>query len=106
MTLETIHKSLHRPVFFMGVDRELGMSVILIALITAMGGYSLFALGASIAFWLVSMRYLKKWTKKDPLIRDVFLRHLKYIKKDGELFLSRPGVFSAGPLYLWRRKND
>lgn len=105
MTYEVIHKSLHRPQFFMGVDRELGMGAILVAVITAMGGYSLFALAASLLFWSVSMKYLRKWTKKDPLIRDVFLRHIRYLKND-ELFLGRPGVFNAGPLYLWRRKKD
>jgi Type IV secretory pathway, TrbD component len=106
MNLEVIHKSLHRPVFFMGVDRELGMTALLIAIITAMGGYSLFAVGASVCFWFVSMHYLRKWTKSDALIRDVFLRHIRYINKGSELFLGKPGVFSSGPLYLWKRKNN
>lgn len=106
MSLEIIHKSLHRHQFFMGVDRELGMGSILIALITAMGGYSLFALAASVTFWIVAIKYLRMWTKKDPQIRDVFLRHIKYIKKGGELFIGKPGVYSRGPLYLWRRKKD
>lgn len=106
MSLEVIHKSLHRPVFFLGVDRELGMSVILICFITGFGGYNLISLIAALVFWSVAMHYLRKWTKADPLIREVFLRHHKYIKNGGELFLARPGVFNTGPLYLWRRKSD
>lgn len=106
MSLEVIHKSLHRPVFFLGVDRELGMSVILICFITVFGGYSLVSLVAALVFWSTAMHYLRKWTKKDPMIREVFMRQHKYIKKGGELFLSRPGVFNVGPLYLWRRKGD
>lgn len=106
MSMEVIHKSLHRPVFFMGVDRELGMSVILVSFITAFGGYNLVSLVAAALFWSTAMHYLRKWTKADPLIRDVFLRHHKYVKNGGELFLAKAGVFSSGPLYLWRRKND
>lgn len=106
MSLAVIHKSLHRPVFFLGVDRELGMGVILVCFVTAFGGYNLISMIAAAAFWVVAMHYLRKWTKADPLIRDVFLRHLKYVKKSGDLFLARPGVFSTPPLYLWRRKQD
>lgn len=105
MITEVIHKSLHRPVLFMGVDRELGMSIILIALITAMGGYSLFAVVASIVFWIVAMHYLRKWTKIDPLLRDVFLRHINLYTKGGDLFLAKAGVFNKPPLYLWKKKK-
>ena len=101
---QVIHKSLHRPVFFLGVDRELGMSVIFISVITAFGGYNLVALIAAVTFWVVAMRYLRKWTKQDPLIREVFLRHTKYIRQNTVLFLAKPGVFSSGPLNLWRKK--
>jgi type IV secretion system protein VirB3 len=104
VTLEVIHKSLHRPVFFLGVDRELGMSVILISVITAFGGYNLVSLIAAVVFWFVAMKYLRKWTKQDPQIREVFSRHLQYTKNKTVLFLARPGVYSSGPLNHWRSK--
>ncbi len=106
MSRAVIHKSLHRPVFFLGVDRELGMGALLVSLISAFGGYNPVSVIAAALFWSVSMRYLRKWTKTDPMIRDVFLRHLKYVQNGGELFLARPGVYNAGPPYLWKRKND
>jgi type IV secretion system protein VirB3 len=99
-----IHKSLHRQVFFLGVDRELGMCVVLFSVVTAFGGKNLVAVIAAVVFWLLAMRYLRKWTKEDPLIRDVFLRHVRYTKKRTVLFLAKPGVYSSGPLNLWRSK--
>lgn len=101
---EVVHKSLHRPVLFMGVDRELGMSVILISVVTAFAGQNLVAVISAAVFGVVAMRYLRRWTKTDPLIRDVFLRHVKYTRKKTVLFLAKPGVYSSVPLNLWSRK--
>jgi type IV secretory pathway TrbD component len=101
--MTSIHKSLHRPQLFLGVDRELCMYTILIAVITALGGYSLISLISGIVFFIVSMRYLRLWAKKDPLLRDVFMRYIRYVRRD-ILYQSRPGAFSTPPAYVWKQK--
>ena len=72
-----IHRSLHRHALFLGGDRELVMFSGLLAFITAMGGYSLMAVGYSLAFWLVSLYWCRKWAKADPHTRTVTFRYMK-----------------------------
>jgi type IV secretory pathway TrbD component len=86
------------------VDRELGMTALLISAITAIGGYNLVAIIAAVIFWFASMHYLRKWTKQDPQIRDVFLRHIKYAKDQTVLFLAHPGVFCPARLNHWNKR--
>ncbi|MDR1083365.1 MAG: VirB3 family type IV secretion system protein [Deltaproteobacteria bacterium] len=98
-----VHKSLHRPQFFLGVDRELCMYTILISFITGFGGYNLTAALAAIVFFFTSMRFLRVWAKKDPLLRDVFIRYIRYVRKQA-LYPSRPSAFSAPKKYIWKQK--
>ncbi|MDR0549483.1 MAG: VirB3 family type IV secretion system protein [Deltaproteobacteria bacterium] len=103
MSQEIIHKSLHRPQLFLGVDRELCMYTILISCVVGICGYNLICITSSIVFFVVAMRYLRLWAKKDPLLRDVFLRYVRYVRKD-VLYKSKPGAFSVPPLNQWKIK--
>jgi type IV secretory pathway TrbD component len=104
MTYEPIHKSLHRPQFFLGVDRELCMYSILIAVIVAAGGYNLISLFSGIFFWLLSIRYLRLWAKKDPQMRDVFLNYIRFVRLN-LLYPSKTSAFYQNFLIDWKKKN-
>ena len=103
MSLHHVHKSLHRPHLFLGVDRDLAMYTILISIITAAGGYTLISLIAGVVFLLVSFRFLRVWAKKDPLLRQVFVRYVWYVRRSA-LWSAKPSAFSRPPSNLWRRK--
>jgi type IV secretory pathway TrbD component len=104
MSLEPIHKSLHRPQLFLGVDRDLAMYTILVALITGLGGYSILSLLSALAFLVVAMRFLRIWAKKDPLLRDVFMRYVRYVRVD-VLFPAKPGAFSQPRPFVWKARK-
>jgi type IV secretory pathway TrbD component len=104
MSTQVIHKSLHRPQLFLGVDRDMAMYTILISIMTAAGGYNLVSLLVGIVFFFVTFRYLRIWAKKDPLLRRVFIRYVRYIRKD-VLYSAKPSAFSKPPLNIWKIKK-
>jgi len=72
-----IRRSLHRHSLVLGGDRELVMFSGLGAFLTALGGFSLFSAVCGLAFWLIALYWLRKWAKEDPLMRPVWLRHIR-----------------------------
>jgi type IV secretion system protein VirB3 len=104
MKMDVVHKSLYRPQLFLGVDREMAMYTILISVMTAAGGYNLISLISGIVFFIVTMRYLRKWSKMDPMLRDVFLKYIRYVRKD-ILYLSRPTIFSRPVIFMYKQKK-
>jgi len=97
----SIRRSLHRPALVLGGDRELVLLSGLAAFLTAMGGFSLLSAAAGLAFWLVALYWLRKWAKADPLMRPVWLRHIR----QQDFYPARTSVFrreapQSGP---WKR---
>lgn len=72
-----IRRSLHRQTLVLGGDRELVMFSGLGAFLTALGGFSLLSAVCGLAFWLAALFWLRKWAKQDPLMRQVWLRHIR-----------------------------
>ncbi len=72
-----IHRSLNRKVLVMGGDRELVMVSALISLILGVGGMTVLSGVAALCFWVSSLFIFQKLAKKDPLMRQVWLRHRK-----------------------------
>lgn len=73
-----IHRALSRPNLLMGADRELVLvtglaSVILIFVVLTISS-ALF--GASL--WLAIIGVLRMMAKSDPLMRQVYIRHIRY----------------------------
>ena len=72
------HQSANRPNLLLGADREL----VLLSLLIAVGlGFSLaswWGLGLAIAWWTGSVAVLKRMGKADPMLRQVYLRHIRY----------------------------
>jgi type IV secretory pathway TrbD component len=87
----TIHQSANRTNTLLGADRELVLLAIMIA----------FALGLSLAtwwgvvvaalFWLGAVAVLQRMSKADPLLRQVYMRHIRY----ESWYPAKSGIYSA-----------
>ena len=72
------NQSANRPNLLLGADREL---VLLSSLITAGLGFSLaswWGLIVAAGWWAASMAVLKRMGKADPILRQVYMRHIRY----------------------------
>lgn len=73
-----IHQSANRPHLLLGGDREL---VLFSALLSAMLIFALvtwWGVLTGIVLWFLSIAILSRMGKADPLLRQVYLRHLRY----------------------------
>lgn len=73
-----VHRSINRPVQLLGGDREL---VLLSALAAAMLIFAVmewWAVIAGIGLWVVGVGLLAWMGKSDPLMKEVFVRHVGY----------------------------
>ena len=73
-----IHQSANRPHLILGGDREL---VLFAALMSAMLVFALvtwWGVLAGIALWFLAVAALSRMGKADPLLRRVYLRHVRY----------------------------
>jgi len=73
-----IHQSCNRHNLLLGCDREL---VLLSALLSAMLIFSLvtwWGVVAGLALWIASIAVLSRMGKADPMLRQVYVRHIKY----------------------------
>jgi type IV secretory pathway TrbD component len=74
----TIHPSVHQPRLILGADREL---VIFLGLISAILVFALviwWSILLGVALWLVGVALLVRMGKEDPMMRKVYLRHVRY----------------------------
>jgi len=73
-----IYQSANRPHLLLGGDREL---VLFSALLSAMLIFALvtwWGVLTGITLWFLSVAILSRMGKADPLLRRVYLRHLRY----------------------------
>jgi type IV secretory pathway TrbD component len=73
-----IHQSANRPHLLLGGDREL---VLFAALMSAMLIFALvtwWGIVAGIALWIGSVAVLSRMGRFDPMLRQVYVRHVKY----------------------------
>jgi len=73
-----IHRALSRPNLLMGADRELVLLTGLAAIILIFVVLTWYATLCGIAVWLVAVAALRMMAKSDPLMRQVYLRHIAY----------------------------
>lgn len=73
-----IHQSANRPNLILGGDRELVLFAGLTAACLAFTLTSLTGVLVALTFWLGSVAALSRMGKADPMLRHVYLRHLKY----------------------------
>ena len=73
-----IHQSANRPHLLLGGDREL---VLFAALMSAMLIFALvtwWGIVAGIAIWIGAVAVLSRMGRFDPMLRQVYVRHVKY----------------------------
>ncbi len=67
-----------RPVLFMGADRELTLITAFACLIVGVYSFSPLIIAVSITIWVVIVHFFRLMAKSDPLMRHVYVRHIKY----------------------------
>ena len=73
-----IHQSANRPHLLLGGDRDL---VLFAALMSAMLIFALvtwWGIVAGIAIWIGAVAVLSRMGRFDPMLRQVYVRHVKY----------------------------
>jgi len=75
-----LHKVSVRPILFMGADRELALFSLAVTFTLCAASANLkVAVGGGV-FWLTTIFALRLMAKADPLLRQVWVRNLKYKK--------------------------
>src|SRR3954462_5138425 len=73
-----IHQSANRPNLLVGGDRELVLITMMVSAGLAFSLAPLWGIGWAVLFWIGSMAALQRMGKADPLLRHVYLRHIRY----------------------------
>lgn len=73
-----IHRALSRPNLVLGADRELVLFTALIAAILIFVILTPFSALIGVSLWIILLTILRRMAKVDPLMRAVYLRHIKY----------------------------
>ena len=73
-----IHRALSRPNHLMGADRELvlltGLATVILIFVVLTWFSALFG----VAIWIVVVGALRMMAKADPMMRQVYVRHIGY----------------------------
>ncbi len=73
-----IHRALSRPNHLMGADRELVLLTGLATVILIFVVLTWFSVLLGIAIWIGVVGVLRMMAKADPMMRQVYLRHIGY----------------------------
>ncbi|MBP2236355.1 type IV secretion system protein VirB3 [Sinorhizobium kostiense] len=73
-----IHRALSRPNLLMGADRELVLLTGIAAVILIFVVLTLYSALFGAAVWIVIVGLLRMMAKSDPLMRNVYIRHISY----------------------------
>ena len=73
-----IHQSANRPNQILGGDRELVLIAILTSISLALSLGTWWGIGLSVAFWVGAVAVLQRMGKADPLLRQIYIRHIRY----------------------------
>ena len=75
-----IHPAINRPNQLLGADRELVLIAALTAFTLALSLGTWWGVGVAALFWLAAVAVLQRMGKADPMLRQVYLRHIRYRK--------------------------
>jgi len=79
-TLRTvlIHPSVNRPNQLLGADRELVLITALTATTLGLSLGSWWGVCLAVIFWICAVGVLQRMGKADPMLRQVYVRHIRY----------------------------
>jgi type IV secretory pathway TrbD component len=72
------HQSANRPHLLLGGDREMVLFAILFAALIGFSLLTWWGLLIAAIFWTTAVAVLSRMGKSDPLLRHVYLRHIRY----------------------------
>ncbi len=76
---ETVfHQSANRPNQLLGGDRELTLAMVMICGGLTFSLASWWGVALAVSLWVASVATLQRLGKADPLMRQVYLRHIQY----------------------------
>ena len=73
-----IHPSANRPNQILGGDRELVLLTLLVSVSLAFSLATLWGVGMAVGLWLGAVAVLQRMGKADPMLRQVYMRHMRY----------------------------
>ena len=85
-----IHQSANRPNQILGGDRELVLVTILVSVSLAFSLATLWGFALALAFWIGAIGVLQRMGKADPMLRQVYMRHIRY----RAFYPAKSGLFS------------
>ncbi len=85
-----IHQSANRPNQILGGDRELVLLTILVAVSLAFSLATLWGIAIAVIFWIGAVAVLQRMGKADPMLRQVYMRHIEYRR----FYPAKGGLFS------------
>ena len=85
-----IHQSANRPNQILGGDRELVLIAMLTSISLAFSLGTWWGIGLSVAFWVGAVAVLQRMGKADPLLRQIYVRHIRY----RAFYPAKSGLFS------------
>ncbi len=78
LRLTPIHESGNRPHLVLGGDRELVLISMLVVVSLAFSLATVWGVGRAALLWVTAMWALQRMAKADPLLRQVYVRHIRY----------------------------
>jgi len=78
-----IHRALSRPNLLLGADRELVLVTGLASAISAFVVLTWYSIMFGLVFWIVILAMLRMMAKTDPMLRQVYMRHVRYRRAYG-----------------------
>jgi type IV secretory pathway TrbD component len=85
-----IHQSANRPNQLLGGDRELVLVTILLSVSLAFSLATLWGVVIAVGFWTGAVAVLQRMGKADPMLRQVYMRHIRY----RSFYPAKSGLFS------------
>ena len=73
-----IHQSANRPHLLLGGDRELVLFAALMAAMLIFALVTWWGVVAGVALWVAAVAVLSRMGRFDPMLRQVYVRHVKY----------------------------
>lgn len=95
-----IHQAANRPNTLLGADRELVLVTIMIAFGMGFSLATWWGVVLAALFWIGAVGVLQRMGKADPLLRQVYLRHIRY----GDWYPAKSGIYSISvePPMKWK----
>ena len=72
------HESANRPNLLLGGDRELVLVFAILAAMLVFAVMKWWSVVAGVVLWLMAVAVLARMGKADPLLRQVYVRHIRY----------------------------